>query len=77
MTGLTARHGLEVKLNGKPLEPSQRSPALTDQPQDVWLEFDPRLDVLEVPENLVTARVEQADGEVRIDDIELEFLYWD
>jgi hypothetical protein len=77
VAGLTDGHGLQVELNGKPLDLAKSSPVLDDQPQEVWREYSLESTPLEVPEILVTARVAQVEGEVKIDDVQLDVLYLD
>ena len=72
VTGLSAAHGLQVQLNGQPLEAMKISPALGENPQGVWLEFSPEPALFKVGENLVTARLKQPSGTVTIDDLGLD-----
>ena len=71
-SGLSAGHDLRVDLNGWTLEPQKTSPALGDNPQDVWLEFSPEPKLFKLGENLLATRVENADGTVKIDQVELD-----
>ena len=77
VVGLTDRHDLQVKLNGLELELKLNPYIFGDEPQDVWFEYSPESTSLKVPENLVTARVQQVGGEVTIDDVQLDVLYLD
>ena len=77
LTHLTAQHGLQVKLNGQQLKLVTSTPALSDQPQDVWLEYVPALTFFQVPKNLVTASVAHVEGTVKIDNAQLTVLFRD
>ena len=57
VANLTAEHGLSVELNGKTLQAANMSPSLTNDPQDVWLEFVPDPAMFKIGKNLVTASV--------------------
>jgi len=74
VTGLTTTHQLTVQVNGQTLPVPQISPALSDQPQDVWLEYDVTGDLFQPGENDVDARIngeEAPPGTVAIDQIRL------
>jgi len=78
VTGLTATHQLTVQVNGQALPEPQVSPALTDQPQNVWLEYDVTGDLFQAGENAVEARLatEQAiSSPVNINQIRLNVDY--
>ena len=77
VTGLTAQHDLQIKLNGQELELAASSPALSDQPQDVMLDYLPELTLFQVSENRVTASVTRIEETVKIDDVQLDVLYLD
>jgi len=75
---LTATHQLTVQVNGQALPEPQVSPALTDQPQNVWLEYDVTGDLFQAGENAVQARLatEQAiSSTVNINQIRLNVDY--
>ena len=74
---MITKHGLQLELNGRTLESEKTSPALDDNPQDVWLEFSPEPKLVKVGENLVTMRVKDATGTVEIDQVELDVLFVD
>ena len=75
VTGLTAKHGLTIKVNGKTLQGEKISDALDDQPKDVWLKFVPDVKLFKLGENLVEATLTQPGGTVKIDQIKLDVRY--
>jgi hypothetical protein len=77
VSGLTLRHDLQIQLNGAPLDFGHVSPTLSEQPQAVTIEFSPTPELFRVPENLITARVNQLHGTVTIKDLELDVLHVD
>lgn len=62
VSGVVNGHGLEIKLNGKPLVNPKLSEALGDNVIDAWLEFVPDATFFQKGENLVTATISKAMG---------------
>ena len=80
MKDLTSIHKLRIALNGKPLGEAEISEALTDQPQEVWMQFVPDRELFHVGENLLTAALAGTAGGTAhqvIDEVRLDVRYLD
>jgi hypothetical protein len=76
--GLNEGHGLEVKLNGKPLEDPSFDPPLAEYPHYVWAEFQPDADLFRQGGNEVHVTVGMRNsGEVTVDQARLQVQYSD
>ncbi len=76
VSGLTKDCGLTVWLNGTVLRSVEISPAPTETPQDLWLDFVPDAKLFRSHENSITAAVRKP-HRLTIDDIRLNVRFVD